>query len=156
MIAEVSYYSDEEQDSAFGALYDFTADKWEGCCFAQPPHNRSRARSSLIRALQITAHAEAPVACFMLLPKWKDAPHLGATFRGHPDILCLDTIPARSVTLTDDANGPGSDLNNLPRLDLLLVANKEGMAEYYIPMQLKNRLISALRDACHGVDTHVE
>eukprot|EP00951_Prasinocladus_malaysianus_P032065 scaffold310393_cov14-Prasinocladus_malaysianus.AAC.1 len=89
----------------------------------------------------------------MLLPKWKDAPHLGATFCAHPDILRLATIPAHSITLTADAPDQGSELNSIP-LDVLLVANDEGRAKYCNPMQLQDRLILALRDACRGPDIH--
>eukprot|EP00951_Prasinocladus_malaysianus_P010996 scaffold81178_cov47-Prasinocladus_malaysianus.AAC.2 len=63
--------------------------------------------ASATRDLQYLIACAAKVVCLSVNAPWKDAPHLGAFFRSHPDIICLATITTRSITLiADAARGP--------------------------------------------------
>ncbi|GAB4815256.1 hypothetical protein N2152v2_002302 [Parachlorella kessleri] len=144
------YYSTDPRDQLFGAQLDAFSHRWEGRCFAHPPHHQE---DLVLRWAVSSARAtHRPVLTVLLLP----GHHLtkAGRYACQPEVRILGELsglslflPADSTQSRERGHCDGSLLNS--SFTLAVVANTSGHSFYDA-----ERVCRKLKEACRGTALH--
>ncbi|GAB4822871.1 hypothetical protein N2152v2_009917 [Parachlorella kessleri] len=144
------YYSTDPRDQLFGAQLDAFSHRWEGRCFAHPPHHQE---DLVLRWAVSSARAtQRPVLPVLLLP----GHHLtkAGRYACQPEVSILGELsglslflPADSTQSRERGHCDGSLLNST--FTLAVVANTSGHSCYDA-----ERVCRKLKEACRGTALH--